>query len=58
MIGLSWKWVVLLDQIHHGVEVAHVLSDHESEVTRMNLLVVDNVVANLVAGPLSIRSVS
>ena len=49
--------MVLLQQIHDGVEVAHVLPDHESEVTRVYLLVVDNIVSDLVAGPLSIRGV-
>ena len=49
--------MVLLKQVHHSVEVAHVFADHEGEVTGVDLLVVDNVVTDLVAGPLSISGV-
>ena len=52
-----WKGMVLLEQIHHGVEVGHVLANHESEMTSMDLLVMDNIVANLVPGPLGIGGV-
>ena len=50
--------MVLLQKAHDGVEVAHVFADHEGEVTGMDLLVMDDVVADLVAGPLSVRGVS
>ena len=49
--------MVLLQKAHDGVEVAHVFADHESEVTGMDLLVMDDVVADLIAGPLSVRGV-
>ena len=49
--------MVLLEQVHHSVEVAHVLADHKGQVTGMDLLVMDNIVADLVASPLSIRGV-
>ena len=49
--------MVLLNQVHHGVEVAHVFAYHEGEVTSVDLLVVDNVVTDLVAGPLSVSRV-
>ena len=49
--------MVLLQKAHDGVEVAHVFADHEGEVTGMDLLVMDDVVADLVAGPLSVRGV-
>ena len=58
LLSLAGERMVLLNQVHHGVEVAHVFADHEGEMTSMDLLVVDNVVADLVAGPLSVSRVS
>ena len=49
--------MVLLQKSHDGVEVAHVFANHEGEMTGMDLLVMDDVVADLVAGPLSVRGV-
>lgn len=49
--------MVLLEQVHDSVEVAHVFADHKGKVTGMDLLVVDNIVADLVASPLGIRGI-
>ena len=49
--------MVLLEQVHHSIEVAHVLADHKRKVTGMDLLVMDNIIADLVASPLSIRGI-
>ena len=57
LFSLAGQRMVLLNQVHHGVEVAHVFADHEGEMTSVDLLVVDNVVTDLVAGPLSISGV-
>ena len=50
--------MILLEQVHDRVKVAHVFTHHESEVTGVDLLIMDDVVADLVSGPLGIRSVS
>lgn len=50
--------MVLLQQVHHSVEVAHILADHECEVTGMDLLVIDNIVTDLVPSPLRISEIS
>ena len=49
--------MVLLEKIHHGIEVAHVFANHESEVTGMDLLVMHDVVTDLVTSPLSVSGV-
>ena len=57
LLGLAGERMVLLNQVHHGVEVAHVFADHEGEMASVDLLIVDNVVADLVASPLSVSRV-
>lgn len=51
--------MVLLEQVHDAfTEVGHILADHEGEMASIDLLVVDDVVADCVAGPARISEVS
>ena len=51
------KWVVLLQKAHNSIEVAHIFANHKCKVTSMDLFVVNYVVSDLVASPLSVGCV-
>ena len=55
----SWDWVVLRKKAHdtHG-EVGHIFADHKGKVAGVDLLVMDDVVANLVTSPSGVGKVS
>ena len=49
------KWVVLIEETHHGLfEVIHVFTDEEAEMSTRHLFIVNHSFSNLVSGPLSI----
>ena len=53
------KWLILLEQVHHSLsEVAHILTNQERLMPGMNLLIVYNFTADLIACPSRIFQVS